>query len=73
MPKTLRVVCDAGEAIRYIIIFKNLLFIHVFLSGLGLCCCTHGVFLVLVSGGYALVVADKLLIGVTSLVAEHRL
>ena len=28
---------------------------------------------VVVSGGYAVVVADKLLIGVTSLVAEHRL
>ena len=37
------------------------------------CCCTHGVFLVVVSGGYIPVVADKLVIGVTSLVAEHRL
>jgi len=31
------------------------------------------VFLVVVSGGYALVAADKLLIAVTSLVVEHRL
>ena len=46
---------------------------YVILVWLGLSCCTHGFFLVVVSGGYALVAAEKLLIAVTSLVVEHRL
>ena len=48
------------------------LFVYVILAGLGLCCCTHGIFLFVVSGGYALVAADKLPIAMTS-VMEHRL
>ena len=49
------------------------LFAFAILFGLGLCYRTHGAFLVVVSGGYALVAADKLLIAMTTLVAEHRL
>ena len=63
MPKTLRVVCDAGEAIRYILIFNNLLFIHVFLASLGLFCCAR-LFLAAGSGGYG---------AWASLIAEHGL
>ena len=51
MPKSLRVVCDAGKAIRYLIIFKNVLFTHVFLAALGLFCCAWA-FSSSGSGGY---------------------
>ena len=47
--------------------------VYVILAVLGFYSCTHGVFLFVVSGGYALVAADKLLIVATYLVAEHRL
>ena len=47
--------------------------VYVILAVLGFYSCAHGVFLFVVSGGYALVAADKLLIVATYLVAEHRL
>ena len=48
------------------LIFKNL-----FLAVLGLCCCMAS--LVVASGGYSLVAVFRLLIAVTSPLAEHRL
>ena len=52
---------------------SSLFFKFVFMFGCAGSCCLAGFSLVVASGGYAVVVADKLLIGVTSLVAEHRL
>ena len=51
---------------------KHLLFIHLFLAMLGLCCCT-GFSLGVTSRRYSLAVVRGLLIMVVSLVAEHRL
>ena len=47
--------------------FLNL-FMYLFLSTLGLCCCKDGP-----SRGYSLVAVPRLLSAVASLVAEHRL
>ena len=44
------------------------LFMYLFLSTLGLCCCKDGP-----SRGYSLVAVPRLLSAVASLVAEHRL
>ena len=50
---------------------KTLLFIHLFLAMLGLCCCM-GFSLVVTSRHYSLSVVCGLLIMVVSLVAEHN-
>ena len=50
-----------------------ILFIHLFLAALGLCCCACRLSLVAVSGGLLFVAVHGLLTAVASLVAEHGL
>ena len=52
--------------------FPNFIIYLLFLTVLGLCCCTDFA-LVVASRGYSLVAVHGLLIVVASLVAEHRL
>ena len=56
----------------YIFIYSFLVRFFFFLAVLGLHCCP-GFFLVVVNGGYSLVVVHGLLIAVAFLVAGHRL
>ena len=52
--------------------FKIILFIQLFLAGLGLCCCT-GFSLVAASGHSSLVAVHRLLIAAASFAGKHRL
>ena len=56
--------------VHFLIFLNN--FIYLLLAMLGLCCCTD-FSLVAASSGYCLVAVRRLLIAVTSLVAEHGL
>ena len=53
-------------------LFKNNLFIYLFLAVLGLCCCARA-FSSCGERGLLFVVVPRLLIAVASVVAEHRL
>ena len=54
-------------------LYKNLIFIYLFLVALDLCCCISGLSLVVVSRGSSPAEVRWLLIAVASLVAEHGL
>ena len=53
------------------VFFKRLCFIY--LTELGLCCCTRAFCLAVASGGYSALVLHRLPLAVASLAVEHRL